>query len=72
MTDKTVEPSSGDFDLDILRTIDGREVEGIVTGAAMWEAAKCLKSKGLVKGFYRLSEDGRRRLRQLRASGNIP
>ena len=46
------------FELDILRTMNGEDIPGLVAGAAMWSAAAWLKGRGYAEGRYQISEKG--------------
>lgn len=72
MSEIEKEPASGDYELDILRILDDREVEGVVAGAAMWQCASSLKGRGFANGFYKITDEGRAHLAQLRKEGKIP
>lgn len=46
------------FELDILRTMNGEDIPGLVAGAAMWTAAAWLKGRGYAEGQYQISKKG--------------
>lgn len=72
LKERSMEPPSGSYELDILRTLDGREVQGVVSGAAMWQCATSLKRQGFADGFYKITDKGREHLAQLRKEGKTP
>lgn len=48
------------FEIDVLRAMNGETVPGLVGGAAMWTAARYLKGLGYATGFYRITEKGQK------------
>jgi hypothetical protein len=52
-----------EYDIKILRVLNGEEVEGVIGGAAIWAATSYLRSRGLAAGTYHITEKGREYLR---------
>lgn len=55
-----------DYDLDVLRVLNGEDVPGMVAGAAMWTAAAWLVGRGYAQGSYQITQKGRDYLAALR------
>lgn len=39
-------PELCEFEIDVLRLCAGERVEGLIPGAAMWQAVECLRGSG--------------------------
>lgn len=53
------------MEIDVLRVLNGEDVEGMVAGAAMWACATFLKKQGLATGHYEITDAGREYLARL-------
>lgn len=51
-----------DMEVEVLRILNGEDVPGWTWGAAMSVCCENLKSMGLAKGMYEISEKGRKYL----------
>lgn len=60
-----------EFEVQILRTLNGEEVPGLVAGAAMWEAARSLRGMGLAQGTYYITQAGKDYLAKLDGAAEV-
>lgn len=54
-----------EYDIKVLRTLNGEEIEGLYWGAAMAITCEDLKRAGYAKGLYEISDAGKRLLEEL-------
>lgn len=55
------------LEIDVLRTMNGEDVPGMIAGAAMWEAARSLRAMGYAAGTYHITIAGKAYLAMLDA-----
>jgi len=48
-----------DYEVSVLRCMNGEDVDGLVAGAAMWVAASRLKGLGYAAGHYHITDKGK-------------
>ena len=53
------DPEMLDYDLQVLRAMNGEEVPGLAWGAAMAVSAAWLKSRGYAEGTYTITQKGK-------------
>jgi len=56
-----------DFEIEVLRVMNGEDAPGMVAGAGMWTACAFLKSCGYAEGHYTITQKGRDFLAGLQA-----
>lgn len=48
-----------EYDVKVLRVINGEDIPGIIAGAALWATAAWLKGRGYAQGHYEIAQKGR-------------
>jgi hypothetical protein len=65
---RATEGSLSDYEINILRVLNGEDVPGLMWGAAMSAACGHLKGTGYATGLYEITDKGRAAIRAMEAT----